>query len=145
MCIPNKICQSNWRVCEATSCLVGGFVVSCCLVLLWCTTSVFVLALLVVVMIKWWMSINAPLSFLILLRHNLFFFLLWLILFSSLFFQAYLHSMSIIHRDLNSHNCLIKLVRGFHPFHINLDQSLHLLGLAWGAHGLEKLTGFCQH
>lgn len=25
-------------------------------------------------------------------------------------FQAYLHSMCIIHRDLNSHNCLIKLV-----------------------------------
>lgn len=26
-------------------------------------------------------------------------------------FQAYLHAMCIIHRDLNSHNCLIKLVR----------------------------------
>lgn len=30
----------------------------------------------------------------------------WLLL----LLQAYLHSMCIIHRDLNSHNCLIKLV-----------------------------------
>jgi len=36
--------------------------------------------------------------------------------------------MSIIHRDLNSHNCLVKLVREvFYPFHIHLYQS-KLLG-----------------
>lgn len=33
-----------------------------------------------------------------------------------LLFQAYLHSMCIIHRDLNSHNCLIKLVSYIHLF-----------------------------
>lgn len=42
-----------------------------------------------------------------------------LIDFILLFLQAYLHSMSIIHRDLNSHNCLVKLVwEEFNPFHI---------------------------
>lgn len=33
----------------------------------------------------------------------------------STLFQAYLHSMSIIHRDLNSHNCLVKLVGDTRP------------------------------
>lgn len=51
----------------------------------------------------------------------------WMKIFLNLYklflFKAYLHSMNVIHRDLNSHNCLVREVNAFFKFHIS-EQSL---------------------
>lgn len=47
-------------------------------------------------------------------------------------FQAYLHSMSIIHRDLNSHNCLVKLVSNMMPYRMSHVVKSEQMGLVDG-------------
>ena len=49
-------------------------------------------------------------------------------------FQAYLHSRDIIHRDLNSHNCLIKEVNINKFVNARLTQFSRMvqIGLPWG-------------